>query len=625
VSRRAAAVATALVLLAIGLLAVRQVGNPDTGFHLRAGAHILSGAGFPRTDPFTFTVADRPYVDTSWGFQVLLALAERAAGPVGIVLFGVVLVLATFLLLRATARLGPCDELTVAGLLLLGACAAEPRFEPRPELLSWALLALVLHLLHRHAEGRGAPLWLLPPIFAVWANAHALFAAGLAALACFALAALARGRLDRALAGWSAAAAAATLLNPYGVRALLFPFTLLTRMDRGNVFARRIGEFESLFGQLRSEQLGFYLVPLACAVCWLLLAVASAPRLWRQRRGRCLLLGAVFLLPALAMVRNVPLLVVATLPGLAWGLAPAPVTAARRPRVWAAAGLAGLALLLSVRTVTDAYYVGARRFERFGVDWNRIALPVDALDWAAGAGLPGRPLNHLNFGGYLMWRSGRPVFVDGRLEVIGERFYAEYRLALDAPAAREQAVARHGLGWIVFPHRVEPGLFAALSGDGRWRLGYVDAVAAIFVRADAGWEHEIAPGAWELLAGDAPAPELERLPGPRDRRPVAAWLAGLYRRQVYPVAPYHRGLLHAARGEPGPALAWFAAAIRDSGGRYAELDARLGSALAALGRTEEARAAYHRALAGAAPWRFAHRRMLRQRLAQLDASLSPAR
>ena len=70
-------VALGLVLVLIGLFALRQVSSPDIGFHLRAGNYILSGNGWPPNDPFTYTVTDHAYLDTSWGYQVLLALVER--------------------------------------------------------------------------------------------------------------------------------------------------------------------------------------------------------------------------------------------------------------------------------------------------------------------------------------------------------------------------------------------------------------------------------------------------------------------------------------------------------------------------------------------------------------------
>src|SRR5207249_323309 len=81
----------------------------------------------------------------------------------------------------------------------------------------------------------------------------------------------------------------------------------------------------------------------------------------------------------------------------------------------AAAAVAAIAI--SLRVVNDAYYIASRRVERFGLDWNRLELPIDAVRYADRAGLHGPVLNHLNFGGYLMWARPDPVFIDGRLEV----------------------------------------------------------------------------------------------------------------------------------------------------------------------------------------------------------------
>ena len=72
-------VVVGVVLLVLALGALREVASPDIGFHLKAGNHILDGNGWPRTDPFTYTVTDHAYIDTSWGYQVALAVVERVA------------------------------------------------------------------------------------------------------------------------------------------------------------------------------------------------------------------------------------------------------------------------------------------------------------------------------------------------------------------------------------------------------------------------------------------------------------------------------------------------------------------------------------------------------------------
>jgi hypothetical protein len=622
------ALAAAPLLILLGLFALRAVSGPDTGFHLAAVRFVLAGNGWPDRDPFTFTLGDRPYVDTSWGYQVLLALVERAAGAPGMVLWHVALVVATFALVWATARLGPGSAPVTAALLLIGGLAAEPRFEIRPEVLSYFLLALVLFLLQRHAVGRRAPLALLPVLFLLWVNVHALFVVGLGALACFVAGAwLRERRLDRRLAAWALASVAVTPLNPYGVEALRFPLTLATRMERDNVFAEHIGEFASPLHYLLSDQLRFYFWPTIACLVFLVFALAAIRGLIKLRRHESLLLCAVFVPLALVMVRNVPLLVVACLPGTGWGLAVL-LPRAVRP----AAGRLGrlgralpslLALPLSLCVVHDAYYVAARRTERFGLGWNRLALPIGAAEYAEQAGLGDGILNHLNFGGYLMWRLSVPVFIDGRLEVVGEEFFRYYQRTLGSAPALEACVARYGIRWIVFPYALRPDLLAALSRDGRWALAYFDHLAAVFVRTD-GPALLADPPVLALDRPQAPLPDVDALPGlggPPRRTAAARFAAGLVGHETYPVAARSRGAFHFYRAEAARAVSGFAEAIAQSGGAYPEIYEDLGSALYALGRFEQAGRCFAIALDGLPLYRTERRRHLRERLRETERRL----
>ena len=595
--------ALALVLALVGLLALRQVDSLDVGFHLKAGEHVLDGNGWPRTDPFSFTMREHRYVDTSWGYQALIAAIQRAFGASGLVLAHAGLALATFVLLVRTARLAPADPTVLVLLLLVGALACELRFAVRPEMLSLLLLAALLHLLHRHAEGRRAPLGLLPLLFLVWANVHALFVLGWGALACFVAGLWIRHRsLDRRLAGWALASVAVAFVNPYGVRGVLFPFTLLTRFRASNPFHEEIGEFVSPFDSAALEAQVFYpWIPVQAFRLFVVLAGLACIGLLarKERRWWCVLLILVFAWPAASMIRNMPLLVVAGLPGVVWGLSPSGAGLAHRPRQAALAFAALVALLLSLRVASDAYYIDSRRGERFGLGWNESALPVDAVAYARAAGLEGLPLNHLNLGGWLMWAGGTPVFIDGRLEVVGEAFYGEYRRALSSQDALEACVQRWGIGWTIFPYATFPQLLGRLSKDPRWRLAYVDGVAALFVREGAGAARCVDP-AWS--ARELPAAlELERLPGfgagpPRPKRFVR-WAEGCFRRQRFPERDHVLGLFHLYRGELDESAARFAAAIRASEGRYFELYSNLGAVLFRKEQWEEAARCYRLVLA----------------------------
>lgn len=597
------------LLLLLSLLALRQAGGPDLGFHLQVGNSILDGEGWPDRDRFTYTVNDRPYVDGSWGYQLLIAVVERAAGAPGMVLFHVALVLAMLTLVVRTARLIPGELSLLSLLILVGAIASEPRFEVRPEIFSYTLLALVLYLLHRHVEGLGSPLWLLPLVFLVWVNSHGLFILGWGALAAFVVGSSLRARrLDRRLLGWSALSVGIGLINPYGWRALAFPLQLATRMGRDNVFRQNIGEFHSPWHYLTTDQLTFYFWPMVCYLLFALLTVCSLRRLLRQRRYSCFFLGVIFLLLSFSMVRNVPALVVACLPGTLWGhsidrlLDRFSFGAAGRRGVQRA--LIALTLLatsfVALRVVSDAYYIDARRLERFGLGWNRLSSPVDAAEFVREASLPGRVLNHMNFGAYLGWALRQPVYIDSRLEVMGEAFFERYRTVLSSPGELQQAVRRHDVGWVIFPYRLRPDLLAWISSSSDWRLIYVDHLAAIFVPAEREVEEHASVSRWVRTA--PPEIDFERLPGIDGGGAGAGW-QDLFRRRDYPLESVSLGVFHYHRRSALRSAGWFSQAIRQSEGRYYEIFNNLGAALEAAGRKELADRCYRTYLDRLPPYR----------------------
>jgi hypothetical protein len=636
------------VFAMLALLATRQVGSLDVGFHLRAGEHILAGEGWPDKDPFTYTLGNRAYTDTSWGYQVLIALIQRAAGAAGLTLFHAAIVLGVFFLVYLTARLGPADGTTLPVLILLGALASEMRFEVRPELLSYLFLALTLFVLHRYAErgvarpGNGPAdtriLVALPAIQLVWANTHSLFILGWVAMGCFLVGLWIRNRsLDSRLLGWSAGALAVTLLNPYGWRGVIFPFTLATRMQEENVFAQSIGEFVSPFALRLSEQFPFYpRAPLFAFRVMVILAILALIGLVRQKRYWCLLLWLPFFALSVRMIRNIPLMVIVFVPIVAWGL-PAPSLLRNGARLLrkkldgrrmkaaltvllASAG--ALAILTGLRVATDAYYISSRRMARTGLGWNRLTLPIDAARFAVEKGMSGaRVLNHLNFGGWLMWALDEPVFIDGRLEVAGEEFYGSYRRIFSDDEAMDRAVERYGIRWLIFPYATNSRLLMRISDNPGWQLAYVDHLAVIFVRNRRDTLSWVDPGLSRIFRISLQGPATETLPGLGSGSPPGAlsqWVAGLWSLQVFPSEDHNLGLFHYIRSEISQAAGRFSRAVAASGGAYYETYLNLGSALYHQGRFTSSREAY-RVVLDHDPGN----RIATERLAQIETFAGP--
>lgn len=599
-------VALAAAFLLLAIFAVRQIGSPDLGFHLRAGASILEGAGWPRTDTFTFTVRDHAYIDTSWGFQVLATAVHGLFGVWGLLTWQVVTALLLFFAVYRTTRLGPVDPVALVLLFLTAIVAVEIRIDVRPEWLSYLLLAATLHILVRHERGLRSPLWLLPLIQLLWVNVHSLFVLGWGAMACFVVGSwFKERRVDRRLLAYCAVALPVTLVNPYGYEALLFPLTLVTRLNESNVFASTIGELFSVFAV---GDMPFYpRLSIHAARLLLLLVALSTILHFRARRFSQVLLALAFAPLAAQAVRNVPLLIVACLPGmvaalplsaLAARVLPAPRGTAALQRGLLVLSITG-ALLLGARVANDGYYIADRRQARFGLGWNGRLLPVQAADWVASANLGGRMLNDLGFGGYLMWRLEQPVFIDGRLEVMGEAFFKAYNAALASPAALDAAAARYGIDWVLLPHRSYPTLIHALTREPQWQLAYVDAQAVVYVRRGASSAPPDA-SARRVAAGPHGGVPLAELPGlgaGARRAGLSNWVRGLVSRQSFPTEDYGLGQFHYSRAEMAPAEAHFSQAIHDSGGAYPELYNNLGAALLFQGRRDDARRALQVVLA----------------------------
>ena len=107
--------------------------------------------------------------------------------------------------------------------LTVVAVATMPQMEFRPQLFTFLLVAAMLTLVARHNYRGEAPLWLLIPMMALWANLHGGFIVGIAILAIYAAVTaiddLINGagfRRGMGLNALTIVALASTMVTPYG-------------------------------------------------------------------------------------------------------------------------------------------------------------------------------------------------------------------------------------------------------------------------------------------------------------------------------------------------------------------------------------------------------------------------
>jgi hypothetical protein len=121
-------------------------------------------------------------------------------------------------------------------------------------------------------------------------------------------------------------------------------------------------------------------------------------------------------------------------------------------------------------------------FARFAFPATRIDDPVTPMTALAKmpASLRAQPvLNAYDFGGYLIF-SGVKVFVDGRTDMYGDAFLADYdRMMRPDRQALSDALARWHIAWTILPPGPAAAVMDAMPG---WHRAYGDAFAVVDVK-----------------------------------------------------------------------------------------------------------------------------------------------
>ncbi|MBT3222979.1 MAG: hypothetical protein HN348_28215, partial [Proteobacteria bacterium] len=562
----------------IAALAWRNIVDLDFGIHLASGRWIVHNGWVPQTDPFTYTVASHEYVAYHWLFQVVLYLINRWFGAFGLVLFRWTILLGGFALVADILRRRKVTATSASLCGLAAILAAEWRFTMRPELLSFLFLATTLWVLERWRLERTAPLWLLPLSQLFWINTHIYLFGWALMLAYLADDCLHRRSWRTPLVKWMAVAAVVLIVNPYHYRAIIYPLVLVTRMDSANIFAQHISELASPFA-LDSDPRFPFSLPLQLSAYKLLLglSVIAVVLQLRQRRWLDPLILVVFgTLSALAM-RNLLLFAVVCVPAVCtalddWGQQRFKTTALL-PRAIFLVTTAFAAMNIP-RVLNGSYYSTDRREGRFSAEVCRSCLSLDAADWLARQNLTGHGFNNLNLGGTLLWRdSQHKVFIDGRNEVTGERFFKAY-LQASNPERWDETQRIHQFEYVVLAHRSAMHLARLLYSRPDWKMAYLDASAIVFVRADGPNGH--------LATAALPTPvDLDTRwrilhdvhTGAGWRETLARWL---WTGQAPPQDEYHLGTFLLTLGEWPNSEAALLAAIEKSPGFY-EISNNLGA------------------------------------------------
>lgn len=578
------AIPIVLCFVLVGLLASTPMGNYDLGTDLKTGQWILQNRSFPAKDNFTYTCNQNDYLDGKVLYQILLYLGYCVAGYKGLSLANTAAVLLVFYLLWFRFRLVSSPPWLACLLLTAAALGLERRFFIKAEIASWILLSLTFLVLELYRKGHPKALWLLPALQLVWANTEGLFILGWLVTGAYLLSSWEKGRgPDKRLLLFGGCSLLASLLNPYGFQLWTLPFQYFSQFkDSAN------SDLVSPLRFLESQDLKIdWNIQVFIYFGYCLLLALGLGLSWRKRKIHEWLLAAVFFYLSCVGYRNIPFFLLATLPLLAgsWGDGAARLSVLNRvdsfltkSKLFPAIS-ALFVLLTALRICTNAYYAGDRRQAHLGLGLDEERVPVQAVEFLNRNHLEGRMLNYIGMGDWLIWQWDRPVFIDGRQQVISPELYEDYKQSFTAGGlARLMLLYNPQLVALQYNDAAPWAIQLKFMPD--WRLIEVDESSALYARKDY---------ATQLPAFSFPALLQERglfpdLAGAsalvQNIQPSkwGAWFSGFYRPQHYPMGLTSLGLLALHYEDYPTAEAFFAEALRRAGGGYAELFYNLGVA-----------------------------------------------
>lgn len=407
-----------LILIGLGYLATKDSLDPDFGWHFRTG-QLISERGIPRVDWYSYTMPDFPWIDHSWGSDILIYKAYLLLGFKALLLFFLAMAALSFLILikKGNVRLFLLPILS-GFLAILGFLGV------RPQLITVFFVAVLWKILNEFLGDKPSQkklAYFIPLLFFAWANLHGGFFAGFIILFLFLILELfkktfffkklialpiLRGQnykeqpLKKILILLAVLIFSflATLINPYGVSIYIEVFRTI-----GDPFLRfHIIEWLPLF--LKSPFPVFIILYISLFFGLLL-------PLRKKIEFNKLILAGVFFIFSLLSQRHFVIFVILTIPIFA-EIVSLFLKELKPERVKIL--FSGYRKWLVLISLSGILFYGF--YSAFEEEDSSLSSPQGALPFLKTLPLSENLFNEYGWGGYLIWKiPERKVFIDGRM------------------------------------------------------------------------------------------------------------------------------------------------------------------------------------------------------------------
>lgn len=518
-----------IVLIATVLFGIfalfKSPGDPDFGWHYKYGEYLIQHGQILRANIFSYTFADYQWANSYWISQVAIYLTHHYLGHLlAGLLFALPLSLATVYYARALAKnLSSGIILTTLVTVMLFVESSGSGVIGRPMYYS-SLLLMFLCATLLHSDDSIKRIWILPPLFLIWANTHADFVLGLFILGLyvfdkFGVAGFFAGPLSPALKKltkcfWRGEAERAGVVDVNRQEALasvpkktlphLFNFvqkplplvliasTLLTLINPFGVhlWVTLIKEshpyqFSHINEWVPVATDNIYYFAVYCAVLGLLVSALVGAR---QKLPLWYMLAVGFF--CIFAVRSQYFFRIAVILGayavlVFWTPYFVDLKSALSVNLVKKVRLGFLAFLILSTLIISAIFATEVRESTDNAYWiEKQSYPQQALDYALANGVNGNVFNYYGWGGYMIWKYPQvKTFVDGRMPSWREgdkAVFEDYIKLVDSPAKNINLMDDYKVDWVVYP--TDSKFVTYLRSSDSWQEIFTDDTATVFVR-----------------------------------------------------------------------------------------------------------------------------------------------
>jgi hypothetical protein len=470
-------------IVGICSILIRIFVDSDTWWHVAIGNDILSSLTIPSIDHYATAAWGRPYHDSHWIFQIILALADRLGGDKAVDSIMVIIWGAALFCCYRSMRVWLSTACSCF-LIFFIAIACNDRFLPRPEIITYFMVAIFYLLLQQKIYRKPFQLGLFAVLQIIWSNSHGLFVIGPAMIACSFIGEMLARYPDstkerREHIKLFITVVAASLITPYGFEGWQYAFLLLREVGSGSpAIFKNLLELAPTFGQTSRSYPDFWIYLSLSIIVTVSIIYAILHK--KISYSRLLIVALLFGL-SLTGRRNIPLFALVAGPFIAEN------TLMSMKREFLPSSiimiLAVMMLLFSYFTVSGRYYRMFKYPLYFGIGTSPEAYSSQLPIFLRQINFKGQIYNPSYLGGYCLYNGIIPLF-DGRWEVYDQETLDAIFNAPYDQSAWGQLVEKYDIRGVVLSYgEFDTDLhLQRLRDDGRFSMIFSDKASSFWIR-----------------------------------------------------------------------------------------------------------------------------------------------